>query len=65
MIIILPQAVYVIEFKVDNVPGTALEQIKEKGYHRKYLADNRTVYIIGIGFDSNKKNITEFEWEKV
>ena len=65
MSIILPQAVYVIEFKVDNAPGAALEQIQEKGYHRKYLADNRTVYIIGIGFDSNKKNITEFEWEKV
>ena len=65
MSIILPQAVYVIEFKVDNAPGSALEQIKEKGYHRKYLADDRTVYIIGIGFDSNKKNITEFEWETV
>ncbi|WP_267926505.1 ATP-binding protein [Desulfolithobacter dissulfuricans] len=65
MSIILPQAVYVIEFKVDNAPGSALEQIKEKGYHRKYMADDRTVYIIGIGFDSNKKNITEFEWEKV
>ena len=65
MSIILPQAVYVIEFKVDNAPGAALDQIKEKGYHRKYLADNRTVYIIGIGFDSKEKNITEFEWEKV
>ena len=62
--IILPDRVYVIEFKVDQ-PGKALEQIKEKGYHEKYLADNRTVYIIGISFDSKERNITDFDWDKM
>jgi len=62
--IILPDKVYVIEFKVDQ-PGKALEQIKTRGYHKKYLADDRTVYLIGISFDSIEKNVTEFEWEQV
>ncbi len=64
MTIILPDTVYVIEFKVDQ-PGVALEQIRAKGYHEKYLADTRTVYIVGVSFDSQEKNITEFAWEQV
>lgn len=62
--IILLDKAYVIEFKVDQ-PGKALEQIKSKGYHEKYLDGSRMVYIVGISFDSQEKNITEFEWEQV
>ena len=63
MTIILPDTVYVIEFKVDQ-PGVALKQIRQKGYHEKYLGDDRTVYLIGISFDSVEKNITDFIWEQ-
>ncbi len=62
--ILLPDKVYVIEFKV-NQPGKALEQIKSKGYHEKYMDGSRDVYIVGISFDAQEKNITEFEWEQV
>ena len=60
----LPDKVYIIEFKVDQ-PGKALEQIKAKNYHEKYQAPGRTVYIVGISFDSTEKNITDFAWETV
>ena len=63
MTIILADKVFVMEFKVDQ-PGKALEQIREKGYHEKYLAPGRTVYLVGINFDSAEKNITDFAWEK-
>ena len=62
MSILLPDKVYVLEFKVDSEPGKALEQIKQKGYHEKYLADSKKVFLIGIGFDSTEKNIVVFEW---
>ncbi|HFQ81249.1 MAG TPA: hypothetical protein ENK33_07750 [Desulfobacterales bacterium] len=62
--IILPDKVYVIEFKVDQ-PGKALEQIREKGYHEKYQAAESTVCLIGMSFDSGEKNITDFAWEKI
>ena len=61
--LLLPDKAYVIEFKVDQ-PGKALEQIKDRRYHEKYLASDSEVYIIGINFDSKEKNITDFEWEK-
>ncbi|HFQ81252.1 MAG TPA: hypothetical protein ENK33_07765, partial [Desulfobacterales bacterium] len=62
--IILPDKVYVIEFKVDQ-PGKALEQVREKGYHEKYQAAESTVYLIGMSFDSGEKNITDFAYEKI
>ena len=62
--IIIDDKVYVIEFKV-NQPGKALEQILQKGYHQKYQTNQQEIYIIDINFDSNEKNITDFEWKRM
>ncbi len=62
MTIILPDKVYVIEFKVNTEPGSALKQIKQKGYYEKYLSNTKKVFLVGIGFDAEEKNIVEFEW---
>lgn len=58
----LPNTIYVIEFKVDG--SNALEQIKEKKYYEKYLSDERDIYLVGIEFDTNDRNISKLEWEK-
>ena len=50
-------AVFIFEFKLDNDP-TALEQIRQKEYFKKYLLDPREIYIIGVNFDSIKGNLT-------
>jgi len=64
--------IYIIEFKVkkdiDNVQNKeniALKQIKEKKYYEKYLNENKEIYLIGIVFDENERNIVKFDWEKV
>ena len=57
------QAIYILEFKVDGKEN-ALEQIKNKEYAKKYMSDKRDIYLIGIDFDTNEKNISTFEWEK-
>ena len=60
--------VYIIEFKVvenKNRNGKALEQIKEKKYHEKYLSKAEEIIIIGIEFSKKDKNICKFEWEKI
>jgi hypothetical protein len=56
--------VYIIEFKVDQ-PGKAIGQIKDRGYHEKFLNSGNKIYLIGISFSSGKKNITDFEWERI
>ena len=49
------------ETDVDN----AQNQIKEKGYHKKYLMDGKEIVLLGIHFDSEQKNISEFTELKV
>ena len=58
------EAVFIFEFKLDNDP-TALEQIKEKEYHKKYLLDQREIYIVGVNFDSEKGNLIGWEEELI
>ena len=46
--------IYIIEFKVDQSAGVAIEQIKEKGYHIPYLHDDRKILLMGVNFMSKK-----------
>jgi hypothetical protein len=55
--------IYIIEFKVDG--SNALDQIKTKNYQQKYLSQNKEIFLVGIEFDTNEKNISKFEWEMV
>ena len=59
----LPETIYIIEFKTDG--GGALKQIKEKKYHEKFLDSAKEVFIIGIEFDKNERNISKIEYEKI
>jgi Holliday junction resolvase-like predicted endonuclease len=54
--------IYIVEFKVGT--EDALQQIKDKKYPQKYLNENKDIYLIGINFDEDEKNIKEFKWEK-
>ena len=57
--------IYVIEFKVIEQCGekNALEQIKAKGYAEQFAGQE--IYLIGVEFSSEKRNIESFDWEKV
>jgi len=60
----LDNKIYIIEFKVTKAKSeAALSQIKEKKYHQKY--QNKKIYLIGINFDKEDRNISKFEWEKL
>jgi hypothetical protein len=56
-------SIFVIEFKVDEAEE-AIKQIKEKCYFEKYIEDERSVYLVGVNFDSSKKQVSELVWEK-
>src|SRR5574344_556429 len=55
-----PNYVYVMEFKMDGSAQSALEQIRERGYTKPYLADKRKVFSIGVNFSSEKGTIEEY-----
>ena len=60
--------VYIFEFKVvdiDKTPGTALAQIRQKGYADKFRENFSEIYLIGVEFDRTQRNIIRFEWEQL
>ncbi len=54
---------YIFEFKVGN--EDALNQIKQNRYHEKYLNETSNIYLVGINFDKDTKNVSAFKWERV
>jgi hypothetical protein len=44
---------------------SALSQIKERRYWEKYKEKAKEIYIIGVEFEPEKRNIVGFEWERV
>ncbi len=67
MAVIFGDRCYLFEFKVVEFEGEgrALAQLKEKGYYEKYLNQYKEVYLIGVEFSKEKRNIVAFEWEKL
>ena len=63
MSIAVENNVYIIEFKMGS--GDGIAQIMEKKYYEKYQNQGKTIYVIGINFDSEKRNISEFKYTKV
>ena len=60
--------VYIIEFKVldKKTQGSkALAQIKAKKYYEKYQSKANLLYLVGIEFCKQERNICSFEWEKM
>jgi len=57
--------IYILEFKVDDNKDSALQQIHSRNYQQKYLSEDKNIYLIGIDFNSDGKNISSFEWEQV
>jgi len=64
--IIFERKCYLLEFKVVEMEGEgkALERLKEKGYVEKYKGKYVEVYLIGIEFSKEKREIVRFEWER-
>ena len=61
------RGVYVFEFKIAGSlrHGTALAQIKTRGYADKYLARGKPVYLVGVEFSSESRNVERFEAERI
>lgn len=51
--------IYLMEFKINSSAEAAVRQINEKDYANKYLGDSRTLYKIGLNFDTKLRRITD------
>ena len=55
--------IYLFEFKVVELAseGAAMAQLQEKGYADKYRGLDQPIYLIGVEFSKDTRNITAFE----
>ena len=57
------ETVYIIEFKCNQNADAALRQIRDKGYAHAYRQPGRKVVLLGINFDTGKRNVGEWKME--
>ena len=60
VVIKMPDAIYVFEFKMDGTPEEALAQINSKQYAIPYEIDHRKVVKVGVNFDSITRTLGEW-----
>jgi len=58
----LDNSIYIMEFKVDGTDP--MKQIKGKKYYEKYLYKKLPIYLVGIEFDKDERNISKVVWER-
>jgi len=66
-ILVNKSIVYIMEFKVienSKEKGKAIKQILQKEYYKKYLNYDK-IYLIGIELDKIKRQIVNFEYQKI
>lgn len=55
--------IYVMEFKL-GTSEEALNQVIEKKYYLPYLRSDKTVILLGVGFDIESRNISDYKVEE-
>ena len=57
--------ILILEFKLKKYgdAATALQQIKDKRYAEKYVSDKKPIYLVGMSFDNETRNMCELVCE--
>ena len=58
---------YLMEFKLDEPAEDAIAQIKTRDYAQSYKNSPKTIFLIGVGFSQEEKNVEAWEveeWER-
>jgi Predicted AAA-ATPase/PD-(D/E)XK nuclease superfamily len=53
--------IYLFEFKKDQNPDVAIQQMQEKNYAGKYLTSNKNIYLVGVCFSLEKRGISDWK----
>ena len=63
----LPDSVVLVEFKVveREADGSALRQLRERGYADRYRGSGRSIHLVGVEFSRAERNLVAFEVERV
>ena len=60
-----PCGIYVFELKVGESAEAALDQVRKKGYDAPYRADGRPVWLVGLSFDRETRQLADAKAERL
>ena len=60
-----PSGIWIFDLKVDETADAALRQIRERNYAAPYRACQLPIWVIGLGFDSKTRNLTDACYERL
>lgn len=63
MVVEFPDKVFIFEFKCNQGVAAAIQQIKTKGYAIPYQKTGKTITLVGIDFNTESRNIAEWQVE--
>lgn len=63
MVVWMPDAIYVMELKVNDTAASALRQIDEKGYAKPFATDGRKIVKVGIKFSPETMTVEDWAIE--
>lgn len=64
MVVEFKDKIYIMEFKCNQSSDAAIRQIRSKNYADSYLQKSKTVHLMGINFDTEKRNILDWKHER-
>ncbi|MFP4031565.1 MAG: AAA family ATPase, partial [Desulfococcaceae bacterium] len=63
LLVEFPDKVFILEFKCGQSAETALRQIREKDYAAPHRGGGRKIFLVGIDFDAETRNISGWKAE--
>lgn len=61
IVVWMPDAIYVMELKVNGTAEDALRQIDEKGYAEPFATDGRRIVKVGIKFSPETMSVDDWK----
>ena len=61
----LEDHIYLFEFKLDQDAATAIKQIEDHQYYRKYQLRDKAVSYIGANFDAKKRMVDDWDVKRL
>ena len=61
LVIEFADKIYIIEFKCNQSAEMGIKQIRKKSYDKKFWQSGKKIILIGIDFDSEKRNVAEWK----
>jgi hypothetical protein len=52
---------FVMEFKCDQSPQVALEQIRRQGYAERYQGSGKRIFLMGLAFSTEARNLAAWD----